>query len=59
MKLSQADTLRVARSVIRDMAHGWTVKELQAPPVDVCAALSAILGETYNFETVNVERENK
>jgi hypothetical protein len=59
MKLSQADTLRVARSVIRDMAHGWTVKELQAPPVDVCAALSAILGETYNFETGNVERENK
>lgn len=59
MKLSTQDTLRVARSVIRDMSHGWKESELQATPREICEMLSAILCETYNFETGDVERESK
>lgn len=47
---SQKDVLRIARSVIRDLAKGWTIKELQEPPEVICDKLSLMLRERYDFE---------
>ena len=44
------DVLRRARSVIRDLAQGWPVKELAAPPEEVCHEISDLLEEDYDFE---------
>ena len=50
----EKDLIRVACSMIRDMAHGWTVEELTAQPFDVCQELSKLIGDTYNFENGTV-----
>lgn len=46
----ERDVLRLARTLIRDMAHDWPVRELAAPPEDVCTQISDILDEDYDFE---------
>ena len=49
----EKEGIRVARSMIRDMAHGWPVKELAAQPVDICGELSKLIGDIYDFESGN------
>lgn len=56
---SEKDTLRIARSVIRDLAHGWDARELQVVPQRICERLSALLGERYDFKTGEVQRDEK
>lgn len=47
----QQDTIRLARSLIRDAAMNWARDELVASPEDVCAKLSEMIGEEYDFES--------
>ena len=46
----EQDIVRVARSVIRDQAHGWQTAELAKDPRLVCEWLSQLVGETYDYE---------
>lgn len=46
----ERDVLRLARSLIRDLAHGWPATELAAQPEEVCHQISEILDEDYDFE---------
>jgi len=50
-----AEVLRHARAMIRDLFHGWPVKELGGDPKEVCEKLSRLLGETYDFNVGDVE----
>lgn len=52
---AEIDTLCHARSVIRDLAMGWPIRELAGAPEEVCAALSDMIGDKYDFETSTVE----
>jgi hypothetical protein len=45
----QRETLALARSLIRDMAHGWPARELAEDPEAVAARLTAMLGDEYDF----------
>jgi hypothetical protein len=54
LKDHEKDMIRIARSVIRDMAHGWSISELSDDPARVCQGLSVIVGDTYDFESGNV-----
>ena len=47
---AEQDVLRLARAVIRDMAHDYPERDLACPPVEACRQLSQLLGEEYNFE---------
>lgn len=47
---AEQDVLRLARSVIRDMAHSYSERDLACPPAETCRRLSALLGDEYNFE---------
>jgi hypothetical protein len=51
-RLTKAErrTIELARSMIRDAAHGWATKELAGHPREVCASLSLLLGEGYDFK---------
>lgn len=48
---SAHDTLCLARSLIRDAAHGWAPSELAAPPADVARRLTSLIGDEYDFAT--------
>lgn len=50
----EADILRQARSVIRDLAYGYPPKELVQTPERMCEQLSHILQEQYDFEKGDV-----
>jgi hypothetical protein len=54
----EKEAIRLARSLIRDMAHGWPVRELAETPEEVCRRLSAILREKYDFAHGNVTEES-
>ena len=47
----EQDYIEQARSIIRDLAHGYPVKELSGSPEEVCYRLSDMLGENYDFDT--------
>jgi hypothetical protein len=47
----EREVLRSARAALRDLAHGWPVGELHADPREVCAELSGLLGEPFDFDT--------
>jgi hypothetical protein len=51
---SEKETIRVACSVIRDMAMGWLLKDLQDQPVNICQKLSDLIGDIYDFESGDV-----
>ena len=53
----QIETIELARSLIRDLAHGWTVSELAERPENICERLSQLLGESYDFEAGEVIRK--
>ncbi len=50
LALEEQETIALARSLIRDMAHGWPPKELAEDPRRVCERLSELLGEGYDFD---------
>lgn len=45
----QKDTLRKARSVIRDLLYGWSARELADRPEQIVKELNEILGEDWDF----------
>lgn len=47
---AQQEVIRMARSLIRDMAMNWARDELAADPEEVCKQLSKMIGEEYDFE---------
>lgn len=51
---AERDAIRVARSALRDMSHGWSIGELQASPEIICANLSHLLRESYDFASGEV-----
>jgi hypothetical protein len=53
MKLQEnqiIEVLALARSLIRDAAYGWPSDDLAATPEEVCAQITQIVGDDYNFE---------
>lgn len=50
MTRDDMDTLRLARCLIRDMAFGWQVNELAELPDEVCKKLTAMIGDSYDFD---------
>ncbi len=55
---NEQDVIRLARSLIRDAAMEWARDELAVSPEDVCAQLSELIGEEYNFETGTLAYDN-
>ena len=53
--MTAEDLLREARALIRDMDNGWPRKELHRPPDDLCAEITGLLGDNYNYETGDEE----
>ncbi len=51
MTQEEKDTLRLARSLIRDLAFGWPVEELAERPDEVCKSLTALIGGSYDFDS--------
>ncbi|MCK9567487.1 hypothetical protein M0R72_00895 [Candidatus Pacearchaeota archaeon] len=49
----------MARSLIRDNAMNWARDELAADPETVCAQLSRMIGEDYNFENGEAKSNHK
>lgn len=47
------ELLTLSRSMVRDVAHDWPVKELAGDPEDVCNRITEVLGDEYDFETGN------
>lgn len=52
----EIDVLCLARSVIRDLVHDWPERELVASPRDVCAALSKMIGDEYDFDRGDLKK---
>lgn len=50
----EKDTIQVARSVIRDLAMGYPIKELLVSPAEICRQLSDLVGDTYDFASGDV-----
>lgn len=48
---AQRETLELARSLIRDMAFGWRINELAEHPERVCARITELLGDGYEYVT--------
>lgn len=40
-----------ARTMIRDMAHGWPEKQLLESPCATCEDITLFLGDAYDFDT--------
>lgn len=51
MNKEEGATMRLARSLIRDMAQGWPVEELAEQPDKVCEEITILLGDKFNFDT--------
>jgi hypothetical protein len=45
------ETLRLARSVIRDLAHSWLDRDLIISPQELVRKITDSLGDKYDFET--------
>jgi hypothetical protein len=55
---AQREVLQHARSVIRDLARGWSRRDLARSPELVCEELSDLLGEDYDFEEREARPKN-
>jgi hypothetical protein len=45
----QKDTLRKARTLIRDLVYGWSQRELADRPETIVQEINEILGESWDF----------
>jgi hypothetical protein len=47
----QRAAIDMARTVIRDVAHGYAERELPCTPREACQALTEVLGDHHDFAT--------
>jgi hypothetical protein len=51
LKSKQDEVLRLARSVIRDLAHSWLERDLIVSPQELVREITNLLGDKFDFET--------